>query len=120
MAGTCLSLRIDLSTGHRIGPGKIALLEAIRSEGSISGAARHHGMSYRRAWLLIDEINTLLRKPAVVAVAGGQQGGHAVLTPIGEQIVEHYRKIEGRVRAATHKEFRAIDDLTRRAGKGSS
>jgi len=57
MAGTHLSIRIDLPSGSRIGPGKIALLEAIQSTGSISAAARSIGMSYRRAWLLVEEIN---------------------------------------------------------------
>ena len=63
MAGTHLSIRIDLSSGDRIGPGKIALLEAIRSTGSISAAARSIGMSYRRAWLLVEEINKRCASP---------------------------------------------------------
>ena len=57
MADTRLSIRIDLGTGDRIGPGKIALLEAIRTTGSISAAARSLKMSYRRAWLLVEELN---------------------------------------------------------------
>ena len=75
MAGTHLSIRIDLPTGARIGPGKIALLEAIQSTGSISAAARSIGMSYRRAWLLVEEINQTLREPAVTAETGGVRGG---------------------------------------------
>ena len=71
MPGTHLSIRIDLASGDRIGPGKIALLEAIRSTGSISAAARSIGMSYRRAWLLVEEINKTLREPAVKAETGG-------------------------------------------------
>ena len=62
MADTRLSIRIDLTSGDRIGPGKIALLEAIRATGSISAAARQIGMSYRRAWLLVEEVNASLRK----------------------------------------------------------
>ena len=57
MPDTRLSIRLDLTSGDRIGPGKIALLEAIQEAGSISGAARALGMSYRRAWLLVEEIN---------------------------------------------------------------
>ena len=57
MAGPRLSIRIDLASGSRIGPGKIALLEAIRTNGSISASARSLGMSYRRAWLLVEEVN---------------------------------------------------------------
>jgi len=78
MAGTHLSIRIDLASGDRIGPGKIALLEAIRSTGSISAAARSLRMSYRRAWLLVEEINHTLREPAVTAETGGSGGGGAL------------------------------------------
>ena len=80
MAGTRLSIRIDLASGDRIGPGKIALLEAIRSTGSISAAARSLGMSYRRAWLLVEEVNDALREPGVTAETGGRRGGGAMLT----------------------------------------
>ena len=81
MAGTRLSIRIDLENGDRIGPGKVALLEAIRATGSISAAARALGMSYRRAWLLVEEVNNALREPAVAAATGGRSGGGAVVTP---------------------------------------
>src|SRR5882724_4524736 len=67
MTDNRLSIRIDLVTGDRIGPGKIALLEAIKAAGSISAAARKLDMSYRRAWLLVEEINAALSKPAVAA-----------------------------------------------------
>jgi len=116
MAGTHLSIRIDLSNGDRIGPGKVALLEAIRAEGSISGAARVLGMSYRRAWLLVEEINKSLAKPAVVAEMGGRSGGGASVTPVGEKIVDLYRSIERRTRKASGSEFRAMAKLVR-AGK---
>ena len=71
MAETQVSIRIDLGTGGRIGPGKIALLEAISKTGSITAAAQSMNMSYRRAWLLVDELNKLLSEPAVTAAAGG-------------------------------------------------
>jgi molybdate transport system regulatory protein len=108
-----LSIRIDLATGDRIGPGKIALLEAIRSTGSISAAARAIGMSYRRAWLLVDEINRTLREPAVTAETGGVHGGGAMVTPVGEQVVQLYRAIETQARTAAGGEFRAIGKLIR-------
>ena len=120
MAGTHLSIRIDLPSGSRIGPGKIALLEAIRSTGSISGAARSIGMSYRRAWLLVAEINQTLREPAVTAETGGARGGGAVVTPVGEKVVVLYRAIETQARAAAGNEFRAIGRLIRDDGKGES
>src|ERR1700756_3822266 len=117
MAGTRLSIRIDLENGNRIGPGKIALLEAIRSTGSISAAARTLDMSYRRAWLLVEEVNHALREPAVAAEAGGgrggRRGGGAVVTPAGEQLVGLYRTIESHARASAGGEFRAIGKLVR-------
>lgn len=79
-----LSIRVDFAPGVRIGPGKIALLEAIRSTGSITAAAKSIGMSYRRAWLLVDEINRTLQKPAVATKQGGSERGGTTLTPVGE------------------------------------
>jgi molybdate transport system regulatory protein len=116
MAATRLSIRIDLASGGRIGPGKIALLEAIRSAGSISGGARRIGMSYRRAWLLVEETNRILGKPAVEAETGGNRGGGAVLTPTGERIIALYRGIEEQAQAAAGEKSRAIGKLVRRRG----
>ena len=113
MAATRLSIRIDLASGDRIGPGKIALLEAIRSTGSISAAARSLGMSYRRAWLLVEEINNALRDPAVTAETGGRSGGGAALTRVGERVIDLYRSIESHARSAAGGEFRAIGKLVR-------
>ena len=113
MAGLRLSIRIDLAGGGRIGPGKIALLEAIGSAGSISAGARSLGMSYRRAWLLVEEVNHTLREPAVTAETGGRRGGGAVLTPAGEHVIALYRTIETNARAAANEEFRSIGKLVR-------
>ena len=95
-----LSLRIDFP-GGRIGPGKIALLEAIGREGSISAAARTLGMSYRRAWELVDSLNALVGTPVVAAATGGAGGGGARLTAAGERLVAEYREIERVARSAT-------------------
>lgn len=92
--GPRLSLRLDFPDGHRLGPGKIALLDAIRSEGSISGAGRRMAMSYRRAWLLVDELNHMFSGPLVEAQPGGSKGGGARLTPLGHDILACYRAIE--------------------------
>src|ERR1700758_1009769 len=119
MAGPPLPIRIDLPSGNRIVRGKIALLEAIRSTGSISGAARSIGMSYRRAWLLVEEINQALREPAVTAETGGVRGGGAAVTPVGERIVGLYRVIESQARAAVGSEFRAIGRLIRHDHKAA-
>lgn len=110
---TRLSIRIDLPGGDRIGPGKIALLEAIRATGSISAGARSLGMSYRRAWLLVEEINQAFREPAVTAETGGRRGGGATLTPVGERVIDLYRSIESQARDAADGEFRAISKLVR-------
>jgi molybdate transport system regulatory protein len=120
MSTTHLSIRIDLANGKRIGPGKIALLEAIAEAGSISGAARSLEMSYRRAWLLVEEINASLREPAVAAATGGQHGGGAALTPTGEQIIGLYRAIEDHARSSSNIEFRTIEKLTRKKAKAES
>jgi molybdate transport system regulatory protein len=95
-----ISLRIDFGAGPetRIGPGKIALLEAIVRERSISAAARDLSMSYRRAWLLVDAMNRLFHSPVVTTATGGQQGGGAELTKTGVEVLKTYRAIE---RAAT-------------------
>lgn len=114
MTAPRLSIRIDLAGGGRIGPGKIALLEAIRSTGSISAAARSLEMSYRRAWLLVEEINATLLAPAVTAETGGRSGGGAALTAAGERVVDLYRAIEAQAHAAASREFRALGKLVHR------
>src|SRR3954465_11229098 len=85
-----LSVRIDLDPESRIGPGKIQLLEHIRKCGSISAAGRAMGMSYKRAWDLVDEINRICRQAAVERQTGGKNGGGAVLTPFGRPLVARH------------------------------
>ena len=89
-----LSLRIDLEADGRIGPGKVELLEHIAAHGSISAGARRMGMSYKHAWLLVEDMNRLFGKPVVTARKGGQRGGGSELTPGGLSIVARYRAIE--------------------------
>ena len=89
-----LSLRINLDPAGRIGPGKIDLLEEIAAFGSISAAARNMKMSYKRAWDLVEEMNTLFGKPVVATKAGGKRGGGAQLTPAGLAVVSRFRAIE--------------------------
>lgn len=88
--------RIRVTAGDviAIGPGKIALLEAISETGSITAAAKSLDMSYRRAWMLLDELNHALRKPAVDSAKGGQHGGGSELTDVGRQLIDTYRRIE--------------------------
>ncbi|HWX14909.1 MAG TPA: LysR family transcriptional regulator [Methylocella sp.] len=113
MAETQVSIRIDLETGGRIGPGKIALLEAIRKTGSITAAAQSMQMSYRRAWLLVDELNKLMSEPVVTTTAGGAMHGGTTLTPVGEKTIALYHSIEAQIRAAARGEFQAFRKLMR-------
>ncbi len=89
-----ISLRIDFGPGQRLGPGKVKLLEAIASEGSISAAARSISMSYKRAWDLVDELNTIFSAATVESKTGGSKGGGASLTPLGLKILKHYQAIQ--------------------------
>lgn len=89
-----LGLRLDFTPGGRLGPGKADLLEAIGHTGSISAAGRAMAMSYRRAWLLVDDLNRMFRQPLVEAQPGGAQGGGARLTPLGHEVLSHYRAVE--------------------------
>ncbi|MCJ2035959.1 winged helix-turn-helix domain-containing protein [Methylobacterium sp. J-068] len=89
-----LSIRIDIGPDNRVGPGKVLLLEMIAEHGSISAAGRAVGMSYRRAWMLIDQMNTGFGQPVVEAQVGGKAGGGARLSPLGTDLVAHYRAIE--------------------------
>jgi molybdate transport system regulatory protein len=113
MIDTRLSIRLDLADGSRIGPGKIAMLEAIRDKGSISEAARRLGMSYRRAWMLVDQINGILHESGVSTAQGGHHGGGTTLTSTGKRIIELYHAIEEQTRASARQEFRAISKLGR-------
>lgn len=89
-----LRMRVYRGDDIAIGPGKIALLQAIERTHSISAAARELGMSYRRAWLLVDELNRSLREPAVATATGGAHGGGSVVTPSGAALIQCYRAIE--------------------------
>jgi molybdate transport system regulatory protein len=104
-------LRLYRDERIAIGPGKVALLEAVAETGSISAAARQLDMSYRRAWLLIDEVNRCLAKPAVVTAAGGAKGGGSELTAIGKEVIQRYRAVENTARAAAARDIAALSRL---------
>ena len=107
-------MRIQQADAIVLGPGKVALLEAIKEHGSISAAARSLGMSYRRAWLLVDTMNRNFRTPLVAAGAGGSHGGGAALTPLGQEVVERYRRIEATAARAAAADIRGIEALLRK------
>jgi len=96
-----LGIRLELGAGARIGPGKIRLLELIAETGSISAAGRQMGMSYRRAWRLVDSLNRMFAEPVLAARPGGAGGGGAQVTPFGLRLIAVYREIETRATAAT-------------------
>ena len=103
-----LTIRVDFGAFGYLGPGKIALMELISKYGSISAAGKEMGMSYRRAWLLMDEINHIFREPLVETQMGGSGGGGARLTKLGRDVVGRYRAIEGAAANASAADLRAL------------
>ena len=91
---TRLTLRIDFDDSRHLGHGKVKLLELIDRNGSIASAARDMEMSYRRAWLLVDEVNKMFDTPVVETKLGGKGGGLAALTMFGRSLVQIYRGME--------------------------
>jgi molybdate transport system regulatory protein len=89
-----IRLKIDLPGGVRLGYGKVDLLRAVAEEASISAAARKMGMSYRRAWLLIDELNRSFSSPVIETRIGGKAHGGATLTAMGEKVMAIYQAAE--------------------------
>ncbi|QIE54763.1 LysR family transcriptional regulator [Pikeienuella piscinae] len=91
-----------------LGPGKADLLELIAETGSISAAGRRMGMSYKRAWLLVETMNAIFCAPLVESTRGGPKGGGAVLTPEGERVLAAYRRIAARFADAAAPEIRTL------------
>ena len=118
MSGVRLTVRVDFGAARALGPGKVRLLEAIASTGSISRAGRALGMSYRRAWLLVDDMNRSFRAAVVVTRGGGAKGGGAALTAFGRELIEKYRAIEARATAATKPQLAALEGALRGRARG--
>jgi molybdate transport system regulatory protein len=95
-----LNLRLTFPGGAPLSHGKAELMELIRDTGSIRQAAAKMDMSYRRAWLLVDELNHLFQEPAIGTKQGGKSGGGAVLTPFGEELLKRFRAMEARTMKA--------------------
>ena len=102
-------LRLYLSPDRPLGPGKVKVLELIRDGGSISDAARGMKMSYRSAWLLVDSMNALFRRPVVRTTTGGRGGGSATLTEFGADVIRRYRAMERSTRQAIAKNLAALE-----------
>jgi len=106
--------RVTRGGSIAIGPGKIALLEAIESTGSITAAAKSLDMSYRRAWLLLDEVNRSLKSLAVDSAKGGERGGGTTLTDAGRELIRLYRRIEARAATACDRDIKSLIGLLAR------
>jgi molybdate transport system regulatory protein len=109
MSSMRLTVRVDFGAAGSLGPGKIRLLVMIGKYGSISRAGRSLGMSYRRAWLLVDDLNRCFREPVVTTKPGGVRGGGAMLTPFGLDLIRKYRSIESRAASAAKRQLRDLE-----------
>src|SRR5215217_2992874 len=108
-----LKVSIVFESGARIGPGKVKLLESIRGTGSISAAAREMGMSYKRAWLLLDSLNAAFGPAVVTTSLGGPGGGGARLTDFGHELLKRYRRIERQAQAMVGEDLERLEGVAR-------
>ncbi len=113
---TRLRLRLHFATPLMLGPGKADLLEGIRDTGSIAAAGRRMGMSYKRAWMLVEELNAAFAQPVVHSARGGAGGGGAQLTGTGAEVLRHFRAVEAAALAAGAEGIAALEALMRPAG----
>jgi molybdate transport system regulatory protein len=114
-----LRLRLLFGEDLMLGPGKADLLEGIRDTGSIAAAGRAMSMSYKRAWSLVDQMNSAFQQPLVDSVRGGAKGGGARLTETGERVLEHFRKLEDIAAEAGAARINAISDMLKTGVAGS-
>ena len=110
---TRLSLRLDFGDTVRLGPGKVRLLEAIGECGSISAAGRAMGMSYRRAWLLVDSLNQAFAQPLVATRPGGKADKRAELTPFGREVIHRFHGMEAAARKVVARDLHALENAIR-------
>lgn len=111
-----IRFRIDFAEDANLGPGKIELLEGIKERGSLSDAARALGLSYRRAWLLLDSLNKSFDTPATISAVGGTGGGGATVTAFGLLLIERYRALESQIRELSND---YLKDIEKRVGRDS-
>ena len=114
-----LTLRVLTTRVPAMGPGKAALIEAIDRSGSISGAAREMEMSYRRAWQLVEAINSSFREPLVVTATGGKQGGGAVVSDLGREVVKRFRAMEAKASASIASDISGFSELLKPSRSGA-
>ena len=106
-------LKVSFRKSIAMGPGKAALLDAISKNGSISAAARELGMSYRRAWILVNTMNNSFLSPLVETLTGGKRGGGARVTEFGEEVLYQYRSIEEKATKSVRTEMRRFSEYMR-------
>jgi molybdate transport system regulatory protein len=104
-------IRVMFRKAIAMGPGKADLLRAIEQTGSISAAARALGMSYRRAWLLVDTMNQCFKTPVVETLTGGQRGGGARVTEFGQDVLNRYRAMDAKAAASVRRDLAAFSRL---------
>jgi molybdate transport system regulatory protein len=112
-----LFLQVRLEPNGQFGPGKAELLERVRDTGSIRSAAAAMKMSYRRAWLLLAEMEEIFGSPVIKTATGGVKGGGATLTELGATLIRRYRSIEKRTAAAAAPDLKALDKLRRTSAR---
>jgi len=112
-----LTLRVLGKSAAAMGPGKAELIERIAGTGSISAAAREMGMSYRRAWQLVESLNRTFREPVITTATGGSRGGGARVTPRGERLAALFRAMEERASAAIAADLRRFEGHLRKPRK---
>lgn len=108
-----LSLRLYAGEEVVIGRGKAQLLELIRDSGSISAAGRAMGMSYKRAWSLVEAMNRAFASPLVESARGGPRGGGARLTEAGEEVLRRFRAVEAAARNGGGGDLAALAGMLR-------
>ena len=113
-----LRLRIVFGTNAMLGPGKVDLLQAIHDTGSIAAAGRVMGMSYKRAWMLVEAMNAAFRDPLVASARGGAKGGGAVVTPAGQAVLQQYRALEEITAQAGRAQIAALAAMLRDMSDG--
>lgn len=109
-----LTLRVLAADSPAMGPGRAQLLSLIDSTGSISAAAREMGMSYRRAWQLVEAINKSFTQPVVITAVGGVQGGGATVTAFGREIIAQYRSMEDKASSAIQADLKRFSERLRK------
>lgn len=114
-----LKLRLEYAAPLVLGPGKAELLERIDRLGSIAAAGREMGMSYKRAWSLIESMNAAFAQPVVTRSRGGSGGGGASLTPSGREVVARFRSLERRLATQGAADLAALGALLKPPGQGA-